>query len=86
MVLFYHRMKIMSDETGKSSVIHRVLAILLLFQDRQERYSVEEISQVLDMPKSTVYRYVRILHETELLEKIRPGGIWPRAGSDRAGA
>jgi IclR family KDG regulon transcriptional repressor len=63
-------MKIMSDESAKSSVIHKVLDILLLFQDQHERYSVEEISQLLDIPKSTVYRYIRILHEKGLLEKV----------------
>ncbi|MBN1201995.1 MAG: IclR family transcriptional regulator [Anaerolineae bacterium] len=60
----------MSDDTAKSSVIHKALDILLLFQGQQERYSVEEISQSLDIPKSTVYRYVRILYEKELLEKV----------------
>jgi hypothetical protein len=53
------------------SVIHKVLDVLLLFRDQQERYSVEEISQLLDMPKSTVYRCIRILHEKGLLEKVR---------------
>jgi IclR family KDG regulon transcriptional repressor len=62
-------MKIMSDDSAKSSVIHKVLDILL-FQDQQERYTVEEISQLLDIPKSTVYRYIRILHEKGLLEKV----------------
>ena len=60
----------MSNESAKSSVIHKVLDILLLFQDQQEQYSAEEISQLLDIPKSTVYRYIRILHEKELLEKV----------------
>ncbi|MBN1562210.1 MAG: IclR family transcriptional regulator [Anaerolineae bacterium] len=60
----------MNDETAKSSVIHKVLDILLLFQNQQEQYSAEEISQHLDIPKSTVYRYIRILHEKGLLEKV----------------
>ena len=62
----------MSDDSAKSSVIHKVLDILLLFRGQQEQYTVEEISQLLDMPKSTVYRYIRILHEKSLLEKVSP--------------
>jgi DNA-binding IclR family transcriptional regulator len=60
----------MSDNASKSSVIHKVLDILLLFRDQQEQYSVEEISQLLDIPKSTVYRYIRILYDKGLLEKV----------------
>jgi len=46
-----------------------VLDILLLFQDGKERKSIDEISQALDLPKSTAYRLVRILQESGLLEK-----------------
>ncbi len=62
----------MNDDTAKSSVIHKVLDILLLFKDQPQGYSAEEISQLLDIPKSTVYRYIRILHEKGLLEKAGP--------------
>ncbi|MFW5696846.1 MAG: IclR family transcriptional regulator [Phototrophicaceae bacterium] len=46
-----------------------MLDILLLFQDGKERKSIDEISQALDLPKSTAYRLVRILQESGLLEK-----------------
>jgi IclR family transcriptional regulator, acetate operon repressor len=52
-----------------SSAIHRVLEILLLYQDGKERRSIDEISQALGLPKSTTYRFMRILQESGFLEK-----------------
>ena len=52
-----------------NSVIDRLLDILLLFQDGRENWSIDEISQVLDLPKSTSYRLVRSLQERGFLEK-----------------
>lgn len=60
----------MSHESERSSVIHKVFDILLLFRGQQERFSVEEISHLLDIPKSTVYRYIRILYDKGLLDKV----------------
>ncbi len=59
----------MNTQLEKHSAIHKVLDILLLFQEQHLQLSVEDIGQLLDIPKSTVYRYVRILCEKGLLEK-----------------
>jgi IclR family transcriptional regulator, KDG regulon repressor len=52
-----------------SSVIDRLLDILLLFREGREAWSIEEIAQRLDLPKSTSYRLVRALQERGFLEK-----------------
>lgn len=52
------------------STIDKVLDVLLLFSEARHRLSIEEISQLLDMPKSSVYRYVRILCDKGFLEKV----------------
>ena len=62
----------MMDEPDKTSVVHRVLDLLLLFRDGRSHVSVDDMSQLLDIPKSTVYRYVRILSDRGLLEKAGP--------------
>lgn len=59
----------MNSDSVKNSAIHKVLDILLLFQHQRTLVSVEDISRLLDIPRSTVYRYVRILCEKDLLEK-----------------
>jgi DNA-binding IclR family transcriptional regulator len=50
-------------------VIQKVLDILRLFEDGKDHISIEGISEALDLPKSTVYRYVRILCDQGFLEK-----------------
>lgn len=52
-----------------SSVIHRILDILLLFEEGTEQLSVDEISHALDLPKSTTYRLLRMLQERGFLDK-----------------
>jgi len=52
-----------------NSVIDRLLDILLLFKDGRESWSIDEIAQKLDLPKSTCYRLVRALQERGFLEK-----------------
>lgn len=52
-----------------NSVIHRVLDILLLFEDGREKLSIDEIAQELDLPKSTAYRLVRELQERGFIDK-----------------
>jgi IclR family KDG regulon transcriptional repressor len=59
-------------EPDKPSVIDRALDILLLFRDGPPHASIDDISDRLDIPKSTVYRYVRILSDRGLLEKAGP--------------
>lgn len=51
------------------SSINKVLDVLLLFNPDRNRLSIEEMSQLLNTPKSTVYRYVRILADKGFLEK-----------------
>jgi IclR family transcriptional regulator, KDG regulon repressor len=60
----------MLDKMGSSSVIDRVIDILLLFNGGKEYWSIEDIAQELDLPKSTSYRLVRALQERGLLEKV----------------
>ncbi len=60
---------IMSKEHNASSVIQKILNILLLFDDDILSLSVEDISTQLDIPVSTVYRHVRVLCENGFLEK-----------------
>ncbi len=52
-----------------NSVIHRVLDILLLFEDGREKLSIDEIAQELDLPKSTAYRLVKELQERGFIDK-----------------
>jgi DNA-binding IclR family transcriptional regulator len=52
-----------------NSVIDRLLDILLLFQEGQEYWSIDEVAQRLQLPKSTSYRLVRALQERGFLEK-----------------
>jgi DNA-binding IclR family transcriptional regulator len=52
-----------------SSVIDRLLDILLLFNEGEAYWSIDEIARTLDLPKSTCYRLVRSLQERGFLEK-----------------
>lgn len=52
-----------------NSVIDRLLDILLLFEEGRESWSIDEIAQMLNLPKSTCYRLVRALQERGFLEK-----------------
>lgn len=63
----------MKTSTSQTSVIHKVVDLLLLFDETSPTFSIENISIALEIPKSTVYRYVRLLCERGLLEKGRDG-------------
>ncbi len=52
-----------------NSVIDRLLDILLLFNEGKETWSIDDIAQMLDLPKSTCYRLVRALQERGFLDK-----------------
>jgi IclR family transcriptional regulator, KDG regulon repressor len=52
-----------------NSVIDRLLDILCLYEDGKESWSIEEIAQLLNSPKSTSYRLVKALQERGFLEK-----------------
>ncbi len=55
-----------------NSVIDRLLDILLLFKEGKESWSIDDIAQMLNLPKSTCYRLVRALQERGFLEKSGP--------------
>ncbi len=59
----------MSDPAPSNSAVHKVLDVLLLFDGQDMRLSADEISHQLHIPKSTIYRYIRILVDKGLLEK-----------------
>lgn len=52
-----------------SSVIDRLLDLLLLFQDDAVVWSIDDISSALQLPKSTAYRLLRILQERGFIER-----------------
>lgn len=60
-----------------SSVIDRLLDILLLFSDGKETWSIDEIATMLALPKSTSYRLVRTLQERGFLERAGSGQYGP---------
>ncbi len=63
----YYTVKILPMQS--SSVIDRLLDILLLFEEGRESWSIDDIAQTLNLPKSTCYRLVRALQERGFLEK-----------------
>src|SRR5690242_15933700 len=56
-----------------NSVIDRLLDILCLYQDGKESWSIEEIEQLVNLPKSTCYRLVKALQDRGFLEKSGTG-------------
>lgn len=52
-----------------SSVIDRLLDLLLLFQEDAAVWSIDDISTALHLPKSTAYRLLRILLERGFIER-----------------
>jgi IclR family KDG regulon transcriptional repressor len=58
-----------SGSINHPTATHKTLDILLLFREKRLAISVEDISQLLDIPRSTVYRYVRVLCDKGFLEK-----------------
>jgi DNA-binding IclR family transcriptional regulator len=59
----------LDEDAVKNTSTHKTLDILLLFRDQRRQISIDEISQRLDLPKSTTYRYVKILSEKGFLER-----------------
>lgn len=51
----------------------KMLHLLLAFNERQHTRSVGELAKVLDMPLSSVYRYLSVLRETGLIEDVGHG-------------
>lgn len=57
------------------STADKVLDVLLLFQESWPELSAEEICELIDAPRSTTYRYIRILRNKGFLEKSSTGGF-----------
>lgn len=55
-----------------SSSVDKVLEILLLFRDSNPELTHDEISRQMDIPISTLYRYLRVLSDKGFLEKSSP--------------
>lgn len=51
----------------------RLLKLLMLFSDRSGPRSVDELARDLDVPNSTVYRYVKALSDVGLIVAVTPG-------------
>jgi DNA-binding IclR family transcriptional regulator len=51
----------------------KMLHLLLAFNERQHTWSAGDLAQLLDMPLSSVYRYLSVLRETGLIEDIGHG-------------
>jgi DNA-binding IclR family transcriptional regulator len=56
------------------STADRVLDVLLLFQESWPELTAEEICELIDAPRSTTYRYIRVLRNKGFLEKSATGG------------
>ncbi len=55
------------------STVDKVLDILQLFTEERSQISIEDIQHDLNLPQSTVYRYVRLLVERGFLDKVDAG-------------
>jgi DNA-binding IclR family transcriptional regulator len=62
-----------NEQRSQTSSIHKILDIILLFDEENPFCSIEQISEALDIPKSTVYRHVRLLCDKGFLERARDG-------------
>jgi DNA-binding IclR family transcriptional regulator len=57
------------------STADKVLDVLLLFEDSWPELTADEICRLIDAPRSTTYRYIRILRGKGFLEKSSTGGF-----------
>lgn len=58
-----------------SSTADKVLDVLLLFDAARPELSTDQISALIDAPRSTTYRYVRTLRDKGFLEKSDGGAF-----------
>lgn len=56
-----------------SSTAEKVLDVLLLFSESQPELSADRISDLIDTPRSTTYRYIRTLRDKGFLERTTAG-------------
>jgi DNA-binding IclR family transcriptional regulator len=61
--------------TKPRSTADKVLDVLLLFQESWPELSAEEICELIDAPRSTTYRYIRILRDKGFLERSPAGAF-----------
>lgn len=58
-----------------SSSADRVLDVLLLFEESWPELTADEICRLIEAPRSTTYRYIRILRDKGFLEKSSVGAF-----------
>ncbi len=58
------------------STAEKVLDVLLLFSESRPELTADQICELIDAPRSTTYRYIRILRDKELLAKTPSGGFY----------
>lgn len=56
-----------------TSTADKVLDVLLLFRESRSELTVDEVSDLIDTPRSTTYRYIRTLRNKGFLEKTSAG-------------
>ena len=52
-----------------SSTADKVLDVLLLFEESWPELTADQICKLIDVPRSTGYRYIRIFRDKGFLEK-----------------
>ena len=60
---------------ASSTTANHVLDVLLLFNQSRPILKAEEISNLINAPRSSTYRYIRTLRERGLLQKTADGGF-----------
>lgn len=58
-----------------NSAAENVLDVLLLFSEARTELTVDEISELIETPRSTTYRYIRLLRDKGLIEKTPAGSF-----------
>ena len=51
----------------------KLLNLLMFFSDRSDAHSIEELARELDLPHSTIYRYVKALSDVGLMVAVSAG-------------
>ena len=66
-------------KTAGASSSRKVLQLLFAFSERRREASVPELAKIIDTPVPTVYRYVALLKEMQLIEEGKTGIYHPTA-------
>lgn len=67
-------MTVRARSRGGNTTADNAVDVLLLFSEKRPLLSAAEVSELLDMPRSTTYRYLRTLRSSGLLEEDDGGG------------